>query len=123
METETPWKRKRKRTSHDVTITDAEQKNITEDADNFLNKVKNTVSPEEYQIFMSLILETKDERTDIVLVVTEVIELFRRNGELLSEFNRFLARGYKIVPLMMPERFEIRVDFLQQQQKKNQDGL
>ncbi|KAI8564608.1 hypothetical protein RHMOL_Rhmol03G0193800 [Rhododendron molle] len=90
----------RERTSTDhVTIGDAEK---------FLNMVKTTVSPEEYRIFMSLILETKDERTDIEIVLTKVMELFRLHGELLGEFNWFLARVYKIVPLKMPGRFQIR---------------
>lgn len=101
----------RKRTSH-VTIGDAEK---------FL-KVKTTVSPQKYRIFTSLIRQTKDERTDIVLVLTKVIELFRHNGELLGEFNWFLARGYKIVPLMTPGRYQIRakrsVDFLQKKKSR-----
>ncbi|KAI8564609.1 hypothetical protein RHMOL_Rhmol03G0193900 [Rhododendron molle] len=79
-------------------------------AKRYLKKVKNTVSPEEYQIFMSLIQEMKDKRSDVGPTVRKVIELFKHNGGLLSGFNRFLPKGYRIVPLMMPGRFQIRME-------------
>lgn len=79
-------------------------------AKRYLKRVKNTVSPKKYQIFLSLIQETKDKRSDVGPTVRKVIELFKHNGGLLSGFNRFLApKGYRIVPQMTPGQFQIRM--------------
>lgn len=83
-------------------------------AKRYLKRVKNTVSPKKYQIFMCLIQETKDKRSDVGptvrKVIRKVIELFKHNGGLLSGFNRFLApKGYRIIPQMTPGQFQIRM--------------
>ncbi|KAH7853526.1 hypothetical protein Vadar_003583 [Vaccinium darrowii] len=90
-------------------------------ANKYLKKVKDAVSPDEYQIFMNLILESKDKKRDIGPTIGKVIELFKHNGGLLSGFNRFLPKGYKIVPLMRPGRYEIKREAFCRLPTQNQD--
>ncbi|KAH7853801.1 hypothetical protein Vadar_006753 [Vaccinium darrowii] len=99
------------------------QRQVTlREAKKYLKKVKGTVSDGEYQIFMTLIQEIKDKRSDIDPTIRKVIELFKHNGGLLSGFNCFLPEAYKIVPLMRPGRYEIRGEAFRRLPTQNQDG-
>lgn len=73
--------------AHQVTVPEALQ---------YLKKLKNTLQPEEYNAFMTLMRGTLDESTDTGFTVAKMAELFECNRELLPGFNSFLPEAYEI---------------------------
>ncbi|KAH7855488.1 hypothetical protein Vadar_025419 [Vaccinium darrowii] len=62
----------------------------------YLKKLKNTLRPEEYNTFMTLVTGTREESTHTGFVVAKMVELFECNRELVTEFNCFLPEVYEI---------------------------